>query len=233
VHRAAVTVLILTANFAGNQAVAGAPSQDAPPAPQEQKSELPSQDSPKTAEHQGAPGSDSKLVLQDGTPVRLRFVRAVVSSVVIAGETINLEVVEKVRLGDLVAIPEHSPAMATVTLAQAKRAMGRGGNLELKIDTVRLANGEFVPLRTIKDVTGGGSKGAMVGGMVATGLVFLPAAPLLLFVRGKNAVIPEGTEITVYVNGDISLDPAKFPAAGTGTPTAREKAVRQERSEAE
>jgi len=223
VRGAAITVLILTANLTGNPALAcaspqNAPSQDAPLAQQEQKSEVPSQDSTQTAEHQGASANDAKLVLPDGTPVRLKFVRAVVSSQVIAGETISLQVVQEVRLGNLVAIPEHGSAKATVTLAQAKRAMGRGGNLEMKIDTVHLADGEVAPLRTIKDVKGGGHKGEVVGGMVVTGLLFLPAAPFALFLEGKNAVIPAGTEITVYVNGDVSLDPAKFPAAGTAPP---------------
>ena len=46
--------------------------------------------------------------------------------------------------------------------------------------------------------------------------------------KGKDITIPEGTQITAYINGDISLDPAKFTqpnttetGAGTSTqPTA-------------
>jgi len=230
VHSTAIPVFILAAGLAGNPAVSGAPLQNAPSVQQEQKSELPVQDSPQTAEQQGAPANDSKLVLQDGTAVRLRIVRAVDSSKVIAGETIDLQVVEEVRLGNLVAIPDHGSAKATVTLAQAKRAMGRGGNLEMKIETVRLANGELAPLRTVKDVKGGGHKGEMAGGMIAAGLVFWPAAPFVFFVEGKNAVIPEGAEITAYVNGDISLDPAKFPTTSTAPQGAHEEAAGQERS---
>jgi hypothetical protein len=236
VPRSALALLILAAIFSGNQTVAAerrknTPQRDASPLQQEQKPELPSQDTSQTAAHDAAPVSDSKLVLPDGTSVRLRFVRTVVSSQVIAGEAVNLQVVQEVRVGDLVAIPEHGPAKATVILAQAKRAMGRGGNLEMKIDTVRLANGESASLRTIKDVKGGEHKGEVVGGMVVAGLLFLPAAPFALFLEGQNAVVPQGTEITVYVNGDISLDPARFPAVGTGPQAPRGQAVQQERSE--
>jgi hypothetical protein len=235
VSSSALTILMLAANLSGNPTVAAAqpentPQQDASPVQQEQKPELPSQDASQTAAHDAAPASDSKLVLPDGTAVRLRFVRTVVSSQVIAGETVNLQVVQEVRVGDFVAIPEHGPAKATVILAQAKRAMGRGGNLEMKIDTVRLANGESASLRTIKDVKGGEHKGEVVGGMVVAGLLFLPAAPFALFLEGKNAVVPEGTEMTVYVDGDISLDPAKFPAVGAGPQAPRGQAVQQERS---
>jgi hypothetical protein len=49
--------------------------------------------------------------------------------------------------------------------------------------------------------------------MVATSIVFFPAAPLFLLVHGKDIIIPKGTEITAYINGDIPLDQSKFAAA--------------------
>lgn len=158
------------------------------------------------------PGSP-KIVLEDGTPVRLRFGRVVSSAEVIAGETVDFQVTEEVRVGDLVVIPKDSPAWATITMAQAKRRMARGGNLNMKIDNVRLASGERAPLRMIKEEKGGGHTGAMVGGMVVTSVVFFPAAPFFLFMHGKDVVIPKGTEVTSYVHGDFSVDPSKFPGA--------------------
>jgi len=50
----------------------------------------------------------------------------------------------------------------------------------------------------------------MTGAIVATAIVFFPAAPLFLFMKGKDITIPKGTEITAYINGDIPLDPKKF-----------------------
>src|SRR5579884_678716 len=50
----------------------------------------------------------------------------------------------------------------------------------------------------------------MTGAMVATSIVFFPAAPLFLFMHGKDITIPKGTEITAYINGDTRLDEAKF-----------------------
>jgi hypothetical protein len=67
-----------------------------------------------------------------------------------------------------------------------------------------------VALRAVKDVKGGGHQGAITGAMVATSIVFFPAAPLFLLVHGKDITIPKGTEITAYINGDIQLDPKKF-----------------------
>jgi plastocyanin len=50
--------------------------------------------------------------------------------------------------------------------------------------------------------------------------VFFPAAPLFLFMHGKDITIPKGTEITAFVNGDVSLDLAKFRPAGSAVVSA-------------
>jgi len=78
----------------------------------------------------------------------------------------------------------------------------------------------------VKEVKGGGHTGAMTGGIVASAIVFFPAAPFFLFMHGKDVTIPKGTEVTVYINGNIAIDPAKFasattpPAAGGTSPSA-------------
>jgi hypothetical protein len=72
-----------------------------------------------------------------------------------------------------------------------------------------LSNGEKLALRGIQDVKGGGHTGAMTGAMVATSIVFFPAAPLFLFMKGKDITIPEGHEITVYTNTEHKIDPSK------------------------
>jgi hypothetical protein len=85
---------------------------------------------------------------------------------------------------------------------------------------VKLVSGDKAALRAVKDVKGGGHTGGMVGGMVATSIVFFPAAPFFLFMHGKDISIPKGTEITAYVSGDMRLDIAKFqPSAPTNAPT--------------
>jgi len=76
-----------------------------------------------------------------------------------------------------------------------------------------LTDGEKVQLRAVQDNKGGGHVGAMTGAMVATAIVFFPAAPLFLFIHGKDVTIPKGTEVTAFVQGDMKLDMAKFAAA--------------------
>lgn len=154
--------------------------------------------------------SGEKIVLQDGTPLKLRVGRTMSSADAKTGETVDFEVLEEVKVGDFIVIPRNGTALGTVTRAKPKGRMGKGGKLDINIDSVRLANGEKVALRAVKETKGGGSTGAMTGAIVASSILFFPAAPFFLLMKGKDITIPKGTEITAYVNGDITLDSGKF-----------------------
>jgi hypothetical protein len=148
--------------------------------------------------------------LEDGTPVKLRITRNLSSADARTGDRVDFEVLEDVKEKDEIVIPRGGIAWGTVTEAQAKRRMARGGKLDVNIDDVRLVDGEKAPLRAVKEVKGGGHTGAMTGAIVGTAIVFFPAAPLFLLMHGKDITIPKGTEITAYINGDIPLDAKKF-----------------------
>jgi hypothetical protein len=152
----------------------------------------------------------SHITLEDGTPVQLVLSENLSSASAVTGQTVAFETVEDIIVDGVVVIPRMSTAWGTVTQAQAKRRMGRGGKLDLNIDKVRLADGEKAMLRAVKETKGGGHTGAMTGAIVATALVVWPAAPLFLLMHGKDTSIPKGTQITAFINGDVKLDKNKF-----------------------
>jgi hypothetical protein len=150
------------------------------------------------------------FLLEDGTPVHLVLSENLSSADAVTGQTVEFEVVDDVIVNGFVVIPHGATAWATVTDAEHKKRMGRAGKLDLNVDKVRLADGEKALLRAVKDAKGGGHTGAMVGAMVATSLVIWPAAPLFLLMHGKDVTIPKGTNISAFVQGDITLDQSKF-----------------------
>jgi hypothetical protein len=169
---------------------------------------------PKAAPAQSpAPATKAPLAfgLAEDTPIRIKLARTMSSKDARVDDRVDFEVFEDVKIGGVVVIERGSMAIATVTEAHPKRRMGRAGKLKMNIDYVRLANGEKVPLRAVKGGSGGNHIAVMTGAMVATSIVFFPAAPLFLFMHGKDITIPKGTEITAYVAADTPLDPAKFP----------------------
>jgi len=173
-----------------------------------------------------------KFALDDGTPVKLRLNRNLSSADAKTGDNIDFEVLEEVKVNDVVVIPKGNIALGTVTDAEHKKRMARGGKLDIEIDYVKLADGEKAALRAVKETKGGGHTGAMTGAIVATSLVVWPAAPFFLFMHGKDTTIPKGTEITAYVNGNMPLDPVKFaPVAPAASTVAAASAVSSQSSQ--
>ncbi len=167
---------------------------------------------PATVPVAGAPNT-----LLDGTPVKLRLAENLTSATAKTGQQVSFETTEEVDVNGVPVILKGAKAMATITDAASKKSMGRGGKLDVNVNSVRLADGENAQLRAVSDAKGGGHVGAMTGAMVATAIVFFPAAPLFLFVHGKDITIPQGTEVTAFVQGDMKLDMAKLAPAGSGS----------------
>ena len=148
--------------------------------------------------------------LAEDTPVRLRINRTISSGTEKVNDKVDFTVIEDIKVKDVVVIPQGALAIATVTEAKPKGRLGKSGKLNVNIDNVQLASGEKVALRAVKGGKGGSRTGVMTGALVATGILFFPAAPFFLFMKGKNITIPKGTEVTAYVAADTELNPAKF-----------------------
>ena len=72
-----------------------------------------------------------QLVLQDGTPIRLRLNRNVSSADAKVGETIDFEVLDDIKVKEAIVAKRGGIALATVTQAQEKRRMGKAGKLDI------------------------------------------------------------------------------------------------------
>ena len=168
--------------------------------------------SPAPAQEQPS-GMPPDHAIHDGTPIKLRLAENVSSADAHAGQEIPFECVDELQVDGVVVLPKGSAAMGTITEAEPKRTMGRAGKLDMTISYARLKDNEKVALRATKEAKGGSHTGAMAGAMVATSPIIWPAAPIFLFMKGKDITIPQGTEITAFVEGDMRLDMTKFGVA--------------------
>jgi hypothetical protein len=153
--------------------------------------------------------------LEDGTPIKLRIAQTVSSADAHVNDRVEFEVLEEIRISSVLIVPKGGIALGTVTEAQPKRRMARGGKLEIVMDSVRLADGQKAALRATKGGNGGGHTGAMTVGIVATALICFVCAPLFLLMHGKDITIPKGTEVPTFVDGNMPLDLAKFQEAAS------------------
>jgi hypothetical protein len=168
------------------------------------------------AVHENAPQgvTAQDVILRDGTPIRMRLARTISSEHAKAGEQIDFDVLDDVTVGGRIVIARGAKALGVITDAEHKKRMARGGKLNMTLDYVRLQDGTKVALRGNSDARGGGHVGAMTAGMAAAVVLgFGLPAPLFLFMHGKEAVVPQGTELTAYTNGDTRVNPPATPAS--------------------
>lgn len=168
------------------------------------------------AYQQAAAGS--KLALKDGTPVKLRLAQNLSSADAKTGDQVEFEVLEDVRVADLVVVPKGGVAWGTVIAAQPKKLLGGGGKLNVSVDHVQLASGEKAALRAVKQSNRAAKPGAVSSNNPG------PFDSVFGLFYGKDITIPKGTEITAYLNGNCEIVRARFQPA-TPPATVAEQTV--------
>lgn len=145
------------------------------------------------------------LIIPDGTRVDLRLAESVSSAHAHVGDVLNFAVVKDVSVGGFTVIPAGTPARGSVTGVKGRRLLGMGGQVNLKLDSLELSNGDRVRLRARMVVKGHSRTKLMAAAMIATSLIFLPATPVFLLTRGHDSTVVKSTEIAAQVDGPTSI----------------------------
>ncbi len=147
----------------------------------------------------------AKLTIPDGTPIRLQLTESVSSAHARAGDLLDFVVVKDVSVEGFTVIPAGTVASGSVTGVKHKRFLGMGGNVAIRVDSVELVNGDRVRLRARMEVKGRSRTKLAAAAMIATGVAFLPAAPVFLLIRGHDCTVLKSTEITAHIDGVTSI----------------------------
>ena len=149
-----------------------------------------------------------RLIIPDGTPVKLRLAESVSSAQACVGDLLEFIVVRDVSVGGFTIIHAGTKARGSITKVKGRRFLGIGGKVSLKLESVELSNGDRVELRAKKEVKGGSRTKLMFGGMIVTSLIFLPATPVFLLTPGHASVLLKSTEVTARIDGASSVSSA-------------------------
>ena len=148
----------------------------------------------------------SQVVIPDGTRIRVRLEQNLSSDSVEAGQVVDFAVTQEVRVGDSVVIASGAPAQGSVISAEAKRRLGRGGKLAFSVERVQMVDGNWLNVRYTPQKAEG--KGHVATTSVLTGAIavaFLPAAPLGLLVKGRDATIIKGRTYEVFSDENTTV----------------------------
>jgi hypothetical protein len=141
-----------------------------------------------------------KLVLKEGTDVKLRFAQELSSKTSSEGDPVNFVLDEDIKVGDVVVARAGAKAVGTVTNAKKAGMMGKGGELNLRLDRLKVGDNK-VRLRGTKGKEGDSKTGTAVALTVLFG-------PVGLIKHGKEITVKEGTPLGAYVDDDVTLPPA-------------------------
>ena len=109
----------------------------------------------------------------------------------------NFTLDQDLKAGDRVVARKGATALGTVTQVRKSGMMGRGGELNLRLEYLK-AGDTKIKLRGLQGRQGDNKEGAMIGLTLAFGMVgFLK--------HGKQAEIKEGTPLKAYVDQDTEL----------------------------
>lgn len=138
------------------------------------------------------------LILEDGTPVKLKLQETLSSKTAKANDVIAFVVMEDVKLKNTVVITRGATAKGVVIAAKRGKMLGRKGKLTIAVKDVTLAKGAQVPLRATQSKGGGLSAGTIAASVILT--------PLFLLMGGRNVTYEAGTELTAFIDGNFALD---------------------------
>src|SRR5437879_3618713 len=155
--------------------------------------------------------SSQKLLLKDGTPIKLKLKRGVYSKYAKINDEVDYLVDEELLVENKIIVPEGALVKGKVISAEHKRRMGRGGKIDISADAIKLFNSQSIPLRALQHARGGGQGLNMTGGMLAAASLTLGVgAPFALLMHGKDIEIRQGSSFTAFADGDTWLEDIAF-----------------------
>jgi hypothetical protein len=143
--------------------------------------------------------AQSGTVLKEGEEVNLKFSQPVSSKTAQTDDTVELALAEDLKVGDVVVAKAGTKAVGTVTNAHKAGMMGKGGELNVRLDYLKADAGR-IHLRGSRGREGDGKVGAVVALTVLFG-------PIGLIKKGKDIEVKEGTPLKVFVAEDFPLKP--------------------------
>ncbi len=166
--------------------------------------------------------ASAQVILPEGTRIRVRLEQALSSATSEEGQAVNLSVADDVKIGDTIVISQGSTSTGTVTQAVPKRRMGRTGKIDFSIERVVAVDGSNIPLRYSPTKREGGSNATKAGILTAAGaIIFWPAAPVFLLMKGKDVTVNKGLAFDVFTDQRFTLSPKATTIAPAGATTVQ------------
>ncbi len=146
------------------------------------------------------PPEAAKVLLSEGADVYLAFDQDLSSKTAADGDAVAFVLTEDLKAGDVVIAKAGTKALGEVTHAARSEMMGKGGELNIRLDYLKVG-----PTKVHLRGTKGGEGNSGVGGAIALSLL---VGVFGLLKHGKEVNVQKGTALHAYVSEDVSLPAA-------------------------
>jgi hypothetical protein len=142
-------------------------------------------------------------ILPDGTLIELRITKRLSTAQAKVGDVVEFEVVQDVKVGDLVVVPRRALGSGVVALVKPRHRPMRNAELRVNVSSVKSITGSEVAIRGTRMIVGNLDPAKVISD---AGILW----PVLPFVtRGDEAFVSKGAKFSAYVNGDDAFDSAQ------------------------
>lgn len=146
----------------------------------------------------------AQVMIPDGTKIRVRLEQNLSSETAELGQTVDFQVTQEVRMGDAVVVANGARATGSIVQVEPRRRLGRAGKLDFSIERVQLVDGNWLNVRYTPQKNTGKGNGVTTGVLTAgLAVVFWPAAPLGLLIKGHEATIIKGRTYEVFSDDSV------------------------------
>lgn len=145
---------------------------------------------------------DKTIIVPDGTEISAVTTDTISSKTAHEDDPITFKVDEDVVIGGETVIAKGAILKGVVTNAKKSGFFGKGGQLNIRVESTTAVDGQKIKVRASKGKDGGDKTGTTVALVILFG-------PLGFLKKGKNAEIKEGTKVRVYTDEEKAVKISK------------------------
>lgn len=135
------------------------------------------------------------FMLANDTPIRVKLVKPISSLTARVGDAVEFEALNDYLIDSVLVVSKGAKVTGVVVEAESKKRFGHSGKLGFNITSMRMANGDAAKLRGYQQASGSSGNSA---------------DSVLPLASGKDVAIPQDTEFTALVDGDVQLKRESF-----------------------
>lgn len=162
----------------------------------------------------GKPLHIQKVVLTEGTLIKLKTLDAISSKNSKIEESFEFQVADNIIINNCLVIPKGIKGRCIIFKVKRAKKFGRNGKISLDFQSIESIDGQKIDLAINAQAIENNKQVGIAASASLVGVAALGPVGLLsgLFINGKDVTIPENTEVYAAVRGPVNVNAVFLPS---------------------